>query len=654
MIWRFDEGLKNRLYEEKDITFESINMIPCKIFGNIALWKRGISGTALAFDGYHSKVAMANGILPRKIQSWAMESWIALGAYPWKWGSLIDLTENKEGLSIGITDLGEFGIKYKNGEIDIKIISEMQVPLYKWTQVGLSYNKTENYVTLYINGKSVSETNLKIEQLPLSGNELYIGLNKNPDITTEHVSRDYPEDVRTSKGNQPMIYGIEGLIDEIRIYNSALSHNQMLSSYKNLKPSDDICKKPDLEKRILPGMVDGENAEKFGAIYTNLKYHDLWDNLWRTSDYPDVVVRFDQLPTSVAYWRGSNYGPGWVTENNNWMSDQSCEIYHEYGCAEHMADKQNRHSHVRIIENHDARVLVHWRYASVDILYKFENERVWADEYHYIYPDGSAIRYVTYHDEPTGWQDVQFFAPAGSKPEDQINLQALTVANLQGDIYDMGWSDGIPENKLEDALISIVNFKSEYKVMVIYPEEVDGIGAWGEQERATSETHFAGPWNHWPVSLMPNDGRYAMRTDRVTYSALGGAGPSEYAIFGFTNKDIRELVPLARFWNRAPEITAKKGAGMAEFKMSEKAYQIQVNEPKIELEIKASADSPLYNPAFVLKNWNHVTSEVSIDGKEIESGKDCRIGYKYTAYGIDLIVWIRMNREDIVNLTFEK
>jgi hypothetical protein len=465
LLWRFDEGLKERSYEEKDFTFQTRTMVPCKISGDIALWKDGISGTALAYDGYHSKVSMASGVFPREINSWAFEGWVALGAYPWKWGSLIDLTKNKEGLSLGITDVGEFGFIFRGNDKEIDFVSNKQMPLYEWTHFGIVYNKSKNTVTLYINGKPAGEKVLNIDTLPVPDNEMIIGLNKSPDITTEHVSRDYPPDVRTPKGNQPMIYGIEGLIDEIRFYNLEVNDDLMYKSYQNLKPSEDILKNPDLERRILPGMVNGKNAEKFGAEYTKLKYHDLWDNLWRTSDYPDIVVRFDDLPTSVVYWRGSNYGPGWVTENNIWMSDQSCEIYHEYGCAEHMADKQNRHSHVRLIENHDARVLVHWRYASVDILYNFENERIWADEYHYIYPDGSAIRYVTYHDEPTGWQDVQFFAPAGSTPEDQIELQALTVANLKGDIFKMDWSEGIPENELEHALISIVNFKSDYKVM---------------------------------------------------------------------------------------------------------------------------------------------------------------------------------------------
>jgi hypothetical protein len=87
--------------------------------------------------------------------------------------------------------------------------------------------------------------------------------------------------------------------------------------------------------------------------------------------------------------------------------------------------------------------------------------------------------------------------------------------------------------------------------------------------------------------------------------------------------------------------------------MSEKAYQIDVTERDVELEIAATEDSPLYNPAFVLKNWNQTSGYVRIDGEDIEIGKDCRVGYRHSSTGIDLIVWIRMNRSNPVKISFE-
>jgi hypothetical protein len=465
------------------------------------------------------------------------------------------------------------------------------------------------------------------------------------------VSRDYPPEQRTPEGNQAMIYGIEGLIDEPGIYLGALTEPDIFQIYKKFSQDKGLLSSPELEPRILPGMVDGEPADNFGASYTNLHYHELWDNLWRSSPYADIVVRFDQLPCNIVYWRGSNYGAGWVTENNRWMSDQSSEIMTYFGCAEHMADKQNRYSHVRILENTEARVVVHWRYASAGITYQFENWRTWTDEYHTIYPDGMAVRYVDYHDEETGWQDVQFFAQPGSTPEDQINLQALTVANLKGETHKLDWTDGVPENKLKDASISIVNLKSDHKVVVIYPDGTE-IGTWGELERATDETHFAGPWNHWPVSQMPNDGRYALRTDRVTHSALGGGEPASMALYGFTAKDISTLIPLAKFWNYPPSLKILSGAKNAKYDKSQKAYIMEATEGEVSLLIDASKEAPLHHPCFVIKNWGTGSVDLSMNGKILSPDKDLKIGYIPVEGGYNLVVWIDVESSVPLEISF--
>lgn len=335
------------------------------------------------------------------------------------------------------------------------------------------------------------------------------------------------------------------------------------------------------------------------------------------------------------------------------MSDQSSEIMTRFGCAEHMADKQNRHAHVRILENTDARVVIHWRYASAGITYQFENWRTWTDEYHTIYPDGMAVRYVHYHDQETGWQDVQFFAQPGTTPEDQIHLKALTVANLKGDIHTLDWTDGVPENTLRDASISMVNFKSDYKVAVIYPDGTE-IGTWGEMERATDETHFAGPWNHWPVSQMPNDGRYALRTDRVTHSALGGGEPDSLAIYGFTNQDISSLLSLAKFWNYAPALEINSGAKNARYDMSQKAYTMEATEENISFRVDAGKEVPLKNPCFVIENWGSNPFELMLDDKIRMPGQDFKQGYVAVKGGYNLVVWLDAELSAPIEMSISK
>ena len=116
----------------------------------------------------------------------------------------------------------------------------------------------------------------------------------------------------------------------------------------------------------------------------------------------------------------------------------------------------------------------------------------------------------------------------------------------------------------------------------------------------------------------------------------------------------KHLTTLARFWNRPAELVAKSGAENIDYKMSEKAYVMDATGNTVNVELKASENSPLYNPAFELKNWNSNGAVVKIDGKIIEEDKDCRIGFKNTKEGNDLIVWLRMNETKSVNMSFSK
>ena len=127
-------------------------------------------------------------------------------------------------------------------------------------------------------------------------------------------------------------------------------------------------KAPDIPVRKLPKVE--KNPGRFGAYYTKLKYYPGWDNLWPVDQDPDIVVCFEKSPVKLIFWRGIRYGASWVSENENWMTDQSVETWENgekdpEGCFEHMQDRHCRFSHVRIIENSDARIVIHWRYAPV-------------------------------------------------------------------------------------------------------------------------------------------------------------------------------------------------------------------------------------------------------------------------------------------------
>jgi len=610
-------------------TIESVHEILVPVSGHGALYKKGVSGTALAFDGYYSGIIF-NKELPGTTSGISLEAWVALDAYPYNEAPLIHKSANfgKKGFYLGIDAYGKVFLRV-NGS-DVK--AEDKVSLYRWTHIAATI--ADKKMALFVDGKLVGETPFN-GAIYSSSSKLAVGINTDKERSTDYV--------RGHEQNIPFIYGIQGLMDEVKLYNKAISDEDIQKLYSQYLPEN---RDSELPKAVLPGEVGV--AEYFGATYKTLTHHELWDRMWRLSDFEDIVVKFDNNPASIVYWHGANYAASYVTDNNRWMADQSSEIFTKHGCSEHMADKQGRHSYARIIESSNARVVIHWRYPCVDVGYLCTDKRNWTDEYHTIYPDGTAIRKVVFNnDEPPGFQDIQFFTNPGESALDVVNLNAMTVANTKGDILELEWKkpNKNPEQKLKDATIEWLNSKSEYKVYAIY--QGGEISTWGEFEQSQyTDDPFAGPWNHWPVSLLPSDGRFAVAHDRVTHFALGAndQAPMHGSMvhYGFTTNKIDALIPLARYWQNPPPVKKVTGGKSVGFVKEEKAYYFNsIDANKLGFTIEANSNAPLINPVLVLENYKVEKLEIKINGMPVKPDNAIKTGIEHDVNGkAKTIIWI--------------
>jgi hypothetical protein len=675
-VWmRFDDGLK----PNRGRTREAINGAVCPIEGSTALFKKGVSGTALAFDGYFSKVALPRDNTSHFTDSLTVQAWVALGAYPWNdagivhcsSGTPIDAEAYKhgyrdpytyrpwlmDGFMLGIDPYGRPLFKINGKQVGGGVVEPAQtvaagdrLPTYRWTHLAATYG--DGWMRLYRDGKLVA-SQPATGPIALPDRQILIGLNGDAQRISDPVSHSN----RAANNNLPLVYGIEGLIDEVILHDRVLSADEVRRHYEAFCPPAAELTHPDLDQRILPGEVPRRPAGSFGATCETLKYHELWDNLWRPGRYRDILVQFETTPGSVVFWQGTNFGSGWVTENNKWMSDQSWEIGGPHGCAEHMADKRGRFDHVRLIENSAARVVVHWRYASIDVGYVFGHTGVWADEYYTIYPDGVGVRHLD--GIRGGWQDTQFLSQPGTACLDNIDLTALTVANMDGQSQTLQWQapNHVPANPIEDACIKRINFKSQWKVFAVYREGAR-INQWGAQEQSKhTPDPFAGPWNHWPVGLNPSDGRYAVANDRVTHAALGGArNTGDMILYGFTDQPTADLAPLAKSWNRPAKIEKTHGCECAGYDPSQRAYILTARDKPLSFTVAGSTDSPIHNLCFVINNWDSAAdARLAINGKDIEPGRTFRQGNTRTASGGTVkILFVTLASEEPVAFTLQE
>ncbi|MCF7974792.1 MAG: LamG domain-containing protein [Phycisphaerae bacterium] len=654
--WKFDEA-------QGDTAMESVSGSSATIAGHKGLWKQGVSGTALQFDGYFSRVGLPADKAPTITSALTLEAWTAIGAYPWNWAPLVQQGDD-DGYFLGIDGHGYPGFKAKIGDtwLEVGITGEPpyagNLKLYRWYHLAGTYDKAAGRMCLYIDGQLAASKLVPQADIQIPGDTIQIGKGM------DRIPVDNYKKNATS-------YSFDGLIDEVKIYSAALSARQLARSYDNVYPGKAIVDAPDMQARVFP--TEGTHG-RFDAAYLKLDYHEAWDNVFRVSEHPDVVVGFDQLPTRFVFWRGMSYIPHLTNELNQWYTNEFNETW-DNGGQEPMADQQSYYNHVRIIEKSPARIVVHWRYPLINtqhVIARFNPDTgwgEWCDWYWTITPDGIAAKrmrcwheFKGAHEWHTGWPTL----PPGVRPDDVMETEPfLTLIDLEGHVFDHNWDRTVRVDFSGGKNIHRVNMKGQYDPVDI-SDNTNGNAHYGDAGVFTWFSKFPA-WNHWPISLSDSVGRPASFTDRAMHSSLIRAHPQTYAkqtgdapfeeklmLEGMTNLDPVALVTLARSWLQAPPMSHVSGAIAYGYSRPDRAYHLQAADQTMTFQIDASAQSPIYNPSFVIKHWGSAASQarLNINGEARPSGPNFRQGVVIDTDGTySLIIWIDL--QAITANTFE-
>jgi hypothetical protein len=123
---------------------------------------------------------------------------------------------------------------------------------------------------------------------------------------------------------------------------------------------------------------------------------------------------------------------------------------------------------------------------------------------------------------------------------------------------------------------------------------------------------------------------------------------------GMTDKNVEDLVPLAKSWLNAPELKLNSSGFKSNgYDPTQMAYLLEADGEggKLELKLNASEESPVSNPAFVVANWGPMNAEVKLDGKVLECGAEYRTGLNSTVDSVDLIVWLKTESTEPVDIS---
>lgn len=570
--------------------------------------------------------------------------------------------EDDTGYFLGVDGYGHAGFKLRAGDVWEECVSETILPRRRWSHVAGVYDARSGQMTLYVNGEEAASHGTAGGPIRLSSTDLVIGKGKPR------------RPIRPVRANTFIdSYSFDGLIDEARVHDAALTAKQIRSMFERATSTIGTARQAPMKPRRLP---TGGGGEKFGARYEHLKFYDTWDNLWRFGDYPDVVVTFDKQPTRFVFWRGAGYIPMLVNDQGHWYSNEFNETWGTsggQGCQEPMSDKESYTNHVRIIENTDARVVVHWRYPLLDVLHVTANYDPntgwsdWSDWYYYIYPDGIAaktMRLWTHGERNHEWQESMAIMGPDQHPEEVLETDpAIRLVSLDGQVDSYRWVNG-PPSQLDwrDKRIQIVNYKSDYDPVTI--GEFQGGDVYGGE---LTEYAVFPSWNHWPVGQMPSDGRYATYPDRTSHSSLThvrmpthqeefGDRPFEERVLleGMTDSPPEELVAVARSWLRPPALQIHAGASSGSYVQGQRAYVLKASGGDISVSLDASADRPVRNVCLVVQNWDEKNANVAVTADGAPLDANVRVGAPRTVRTHDLVVWIEAQSTSPTTITVSR
>ncbi|GAI89195.1 unnamed protein product, partial [marine sediment metagenome] len=197
---------------------------------------KGIKGDALKFDGFTSSVIIDPENAPVLGSSFTIEAWIALGAYPWNKAPVISQDNQLiTGYFFGIDSRGRVGLQMSDGTStwhecwsDIAENKKVGVDLNRWYHIAGTFSR-EKGINIYINGHLTASNPVPSRLVQAKEISLLIGRNNRPLPPTDPIR---------AWATFPSWYSFDGIIDEIRVYDSSLSPETIAGHYEKEKTDD--------------------------------------------------------------------------------------------------------------------------------------------------------------------------------------------------------------------------------------------------------------------------------------------------------------------------------------------------------------------------------------------------------------------------------
>ena len=128
-------------------------------------------------------------------------------------------------------------------------------------------------------------------------------------------------------------------------------------------------------------------------------------------------------------------------------------------------------------------------------------------------------------------------------------------------------------------------------------------------------------------------------------------------MYGATQNTAGSLTSLARSWVMPPKLVIHAGASQSQYDSTQRSYVISSSNKqeidKLKLSLQADSESPVVNPAFVIKNWGNHQALLKVNGNVIPQGKAYRLGHIRRINQYDLVIWLKLESDQMVEISMD-
>lgn len=306
--WKFDETTgkyaEDNVSSKKDyIEYVFNNAVYTK--PQDPRWRANcVSGGALLFDGFSTYITRDNDLIEQPTDQLTIEAWVAPRVYEWgddeRLSAIVSQynKEKKEGYILGMYRHGTWSLQLGIDDSWAEVFCEDK-PLekYKWNYVTATFDKNTSKVKLYLNGELVKEQATPFNKgITSSSEDLIIGKNN------------YSVNLATVF-NYNMF---SGLMDDIKIYNTALTDQQVLDMFKVY--TNNSMQVPSLEAKDIDVDESVYNGDK-----DRPQYHAIPPGNWMNESHAPIYYNgkyhlFYQSNPQGPYWHQIHWGH-WVSDD---------------------------------------------------------------------------------------------------------------------------------------------------------------------------------------------------------------------------------------------------------------------------------------------------------------------------------------------------